>query len=53
MADNCTNTWQAEDRDGKKVTITCGFDLTAAKKVRGKELVRCPECGRKLSGKSK
>lgn len=40
---NCKATWETEGK--KKI---CGYDLTQAKKVKGKDLVRCPECGRKL-----
>jgi hypothetical protein len=49
MADTCTNTWEAKDREGKPFEKTCGFELKEAKKARGKALVRCPECGRKLN----
>lgn len=48
MSDTCSNTWQATDRDGDEITVTCGATLGEAKKVRKKDLVRCPECGRKL-----
>lgn len=50
MAQTCPNTWEAKDREGNTITVTCEADLGTAKKVRGKQLVRCPDCGRKISG---
>lgn len=49
--DTCTQIWIGTDPENPQQTKekVCGFDLTEAKRVRGKDLVRCPECGRKLA----
>lgn len=46
----CPNTWLGTDPADttKKIEKMCGADLTEAKSVHGEELLRCPQCGRKL-----
>ena len=43
----CTNTWTAIVND-EPIEVPCAYDLAEAHKTRGKDLVRCPQCGKKL-----